>query len=200
MYTLINGSPKPISSNSSYFINKIISKLDNYNIFELKKDSYKKILESIKISETIILAFPLYIDSPTFITLSFLDYIIDNKINLKNKKIYIVINCGFREGEQNITALNIMKNWCKKVNSTYMGSIMIGAGEIVGKKKYRFISNKAMKHLNKFINSIIRNDNISDIITTMDLLTNKTYCFLANKSWNKKGKENNLTYNDLIIK
>mgnify|MGYP003299878163 CR=1 FL=1 len=109
MYTIINGSPKVINSNSSYFINIIAKNLDEYNIFELKKGNYNSIIESINKSKTIILAFPLYVDSPTSITLSFLDYIIDNKISLKKKNIYTIINCGFREGEQNITALNIIK-------------------------------------------------------------------------------------------
>lgn len=200
MYTLINGSPKSTNSNSLYFLKRIISKLENNNLYELKKDKHEIILESIKKSETLILAFPLYVDSPSSITLSFLDYIIDNKISLKNKSIYTIINCGFREGEQNITAVNIIKNWCNKTKANYKGSIMIGAGEIVGKPKYKLISRNALKKLDIFTNAIIKNNNIQDIVTTMDILNNKTYCFLANKSWNKSGKKNNLTFYDLIIK
>ena len=48
-----------------------------------------------------------------------------------HKLIYCIINCGFREGEQNITALNIVKNWCDKVLIEYSGSILIGAGEVI---------------------------------------------------------------------
>ena len=57
--------------------------------------SYKDILNNVDISEIIILAFPLYVDSPNTITLKFLDYIYDNQINLANKSIYVIINCGF---------------------------------------------------------------------------------------------------------
>lgn len=198
MYTIINGSPKVINSNSSYFINVIIKNLNEYNIFQLKERNYNNIIDSINKSKTIILAFPLYVDSPTSITLSFLDYIIDNKVSLKNKSMYAIINCGFREGEQNITALNIIKMWCEKVKAIYKGSILIGAGEIVGKKKYKFISNKALKSLNEFSNAIKDNKN-KDIITTMDLLNDKIYCILANLSWNKKGRINNLTKKELKI-
>ena len=198
MYTIINGSPKVINSNSSYFINIITKNLDKCNIFELKEGNYNNIINGINKSKTIIFAFPLYVDSPTSVTLSFLDYIIDNEITLKNKSVYSIINCGFREGEQNITALNIIKNWCEKVGSTYKGSILIGAGEIVGKKKYRFISNKAIKSLKEFSN-IIKEDNAKEIITTMDLLNDKLYCILANLSWNKKGRINNLTKKELKI-
>ena len=200
MYTLISGSPKPINSNSLYFLKKIKSNIDNYKIFELKKDGYKKIIECIGISDVIVFAFPLYADSPTSITLSFLDYIIDNNIILENKKIYIIINCGFREGGQNITAINIIKNWCEKVGAVYNGSIMIGAGEIVGKIKYKFISLSALKKLKQFSNSIKIKEKSKDIITTMNLLNNKMYCYLANIFWIKKGKLNNLTEQALKAK
>ena len=196
MYTIINGSPKVINSNSSYFINIIAKNLENYNIFELKNGNYNNIIDNINKSKTIIFTFPLYVDSPTSITLSFLDYIIDSEITLKDKFIYTIINCGFREGEQNITALNIIKRWCEKVEANYKGSILIGAGEIVGKKKYRFISNKALKNLKEFA-TIIKEGKDQEIITTMDLLKDKLYCFLANISWNKKGRINNLTKKEL---
>lgn len=198
MYTIMNGSPKVINSNSSYFVNMITKKLDEYNVFELKDGNYNNIIDSIGKSKTIILAFPLYVDSPTSITLSFLDYIIDNKVSLKDKSIYTIINCGFREGEQNVTALNIIKRWCEKVKATYKGSILIGAGEIVGKKKYKFISNKVLKDLKEFSN-IIKENKTKEIVTTMNLLNDKIYCMLANLSWNKKGRINNLTKKELKI-
>jgi hypothetical protein len=199
MHTIINGSPKVINSNSSYFINIITKKLDKYNIFELKNKDYNNIINSINKSDIIILVFPLYVDSPTSITISFLDYIIDNQISLKNKNIYTIINCGFREGEQNITAINIIKRWCEKVNAIYCSSILIGAGEIVGKKKYKLISLKANKMINKFAKIIEKKQKHTDIITTMDLLNNKMYCYLANKSWRKRGKKNNLSNKELRI-
>lgn len=199
MYTLISGSPKLINSNSLYFLKKISKNMSDFKIFELKKDKYSEIIESIEKSDVVVFSLPLYVDSPTSITLSFFDYIIDNNLNLDYKKIYVIINCGFREGEQNRTAVNIIKNWCKKVGGVYSGSIMIGAGEIVGKQKYKFISFTALKKLNCFSNSIRLKQKVDDVITTMNCLNNKTYCYLANLSWRNKGKLNNLSKQDLII-
>lgn len=200
MYTLICGSPKTNNSNSMYFLNIIKEKLDNYNVFELKDSKYTQILDSINNSDSIVFAFPLYVDSPSSITLSFLDYIVDNNIDLQEKIIYIVINCGFREGEQNITAINILKRWCAKTNAIYGSSIMIGAGEIVGKNKFKFISRKSLKEIKKFADTIKLKEIKNDVITTMDLFNNKMYCYIANLFWNKKGKKNNLSSSDLRIK
>ena len=200
MYTLISGSPKPIDSNSMYFLKVISSYLDDFEIFELKKQKYENIVESIMKSDALIFAFPLYVDSPTSITLSFLDYIFDQEIDLNDKKVYAVINCGFREGEQNLTALKIIKQWCKKLNAIYNGSILIGAGEIVGKEKYRLVSKKALKKLNEFADKIRLKKENPDIVTTMDYLNNQGYCYLANLSWTKRGKINNLSTNNIRIK
>lgn len=200
MYTLINGSPKPNKSNSLYFLNIIKDNCKRATIYELKKDSYEHICDNIKLSDTIIFAFPLYVDSPSSIILKFLDYIIDNKIKIEDKNIYIIINCGFREGKQNINGLNIMKRWCEKTKTIYKGSILIGAGEIIGKSKYRFISRKALKKLNEFSLYVKDKKTCSDIVTTIDFFNNKTYCYLANVSWNKKGRKNKLTKEQLKIK
>lgn len=200
MYTLISGSPKIHSSNSLYFLKKINEDLKEETIYELKNNEYSEILESITKSNVLILAFPLYVDSPTSITLKFLDYIVDNKIDLCKKQVYVIINCGFREGEQNKTAIGIIKRWCDKVNAKYSGSLLIGAGEIVGKEYYKFISRSALKKLKEFKQIIINRDITKDIITTMDLFNNKMYCYFANYSWNKKCKKYNLSKEDIIRK
>ena len=198
MYTLISGSPKVHTSNSLYFLNIVGNHIDEYKIYELKKDKYNDIIQNIEISDSIVLAFPLYVDSPTSITLEFLDYIVDNDIDIKGKKVYSIINCGFREGEQNITAANIIKRWCEKTGTLYCGSILIGAGEIVGKSKYKFISTKALKQLNSFSLSIKNKIKCEDKITTLNIIGNKVYCFLANNSWTKKCKINGLSKESIL--
>ena len=200
MYILINGSQKNHKSNSRYFLDYISKYLDDYTIYDLKYDFFDNIIDSIINTDTIVLAFPLYVDSPNSLTLKLLNYIYDNNIDLSNNSLYVIINCGFREGIHNITALNIIKNWATKVNIKYSGSILIGAGEIVGKEEYSYITSIAINKLKKFGRCIKDTKECNDIITTMDLLTNRIYCMFANSSWTKKGKINNLTKKDLKIK
>ena len=197
MYTFINGSPKGSKSNTDMFFNKLCSGLNEYELFHLRKNSYDKILSSIIKSDCLVLGFGLYVDSPTNLMLSFMDYIYDNNINLKNKKVYSVINCGFKEGEQNLTAANIIKNWCNKVNAEYCGSLLIGAGEIVGKEKYKFLSHNVNKYLVKFKKVLNSKSSTKDIITTVNYLNNNLYCIVANLFWTKNAKLNGLTKNDV---
>ncbi len=197
MTLLLNGSQKLNPSNSLLFLKYISKYLNDYKILSLMKNNYESILDALNNNDSIIIAFPLYVDSPNTITLSFLDYIYDNKISLNKKRVYFVINCGFREGEQNITALNIAKNWCLKVNAIYSGAILIGAGEVIGNRKLKFLSNKAFRKLKKFSLFVNNNTSCPEIITTVSFLGNKFYCKVANDSWNNKGKKNGLSKDDL---
>lgn len=197
MFTLINGSPRNNRSNSKYFLSFIEQKLDNYNLFYINKDKFCTILDSISISDAIVFSFPLYVDSEPSSLLSFMDYIIDNNIDISNKKVYAVVNCGFLEGEQNITAIEIIKRWCYKTNTIYSGSILIGAGEIVGKKKYQLITKKALKKLNIFAENVLNQKEFDDIITTMSFMNPRLYCTLANISWAKNGRKNGLSNDEL---
>ena len=74
---------------------------------------------------------------------------------------------------------------------------MIGAGEIVGKEKYKIVSKKANKKLSYFAKIIKEKKITEDIITTMDLFNNKLFCIIANYNWNIRGKKNNLSSLDL---
>lgn len=67
MYILISGSPKPTNNNSMHFLKIISSHLENYKIFELKKDKYEAIIDNIKNSDVIVIAFPPEFDTSTFL-------------------------------------------------------------------------------------------------------------------------------------
>ncbi len=197
MFTLINGSSKMKESNSQTFLNYILKDLDLCKVYSLKKDKFEDIARNIKLSEAIVIAFPLYVDAPNSLTLSFLEYLIDNKVRIENKKVYTIINCGFREGKHNLVAANIIRLWCNKVKAIYSGSILIGAGEIVGKSKCKIISKDVLTKLKKFAFIVNRNDTFNDCITTAGLLNNKMFMIIANISWYKTCKSNGLTKKEI---
>ena len=151
MKLYINGSPKLTNSNSNYFLNKLSHK---YKIKFVYKDKFSEILKNIKKVDTIILAFPLYADGPPNKIIELFEYIKNNKINIKNKKIYTIINCGFWEAKQNRVAALIVQNFANNNGARYMGSFNIGAGEVIGKcdkkKIYRLVSISFLIKIRKF--------------------------------------------------
>ena len=186
MKLYINGSPKLENGNSNYFLNKI---KDKEKIKCVYRDKFSDILKDIKKADTIILCFPLYVDGPTCKIIEFMEYILSNKIDISNKKIYTIINCGFWEAKHNRTASLIIENFAKKNKAKYMGSFNIGAGEIVGKCEkfwlYKLISIPFLIKIKKFKECI---DNGNEIIleTTIRPMTKRLYVFMANINWKRQ--------------
>ena len=116
MILYINGSPKLENSNSNYFLNKI---KNNEKINYIYRDKFDNILKKINKVDTIILSFPLYVDSPPSKVIEFMEYIIDNNIDISNKKIYTIINCGFWEAKHNRTASLIIENFANNRKAKY---------------------------------------------------------------------------------
>lgn len=192
MKLFINGSPKLDKSNSFYFFSMIN---DNSKIRFLYKDDFDNILRDINKISTIIFSFPLYVDGPPNKVIEFMEYINDNKIDIKDKKIYCIINCGFFEAKQNEIAALIIKNFAINNMAKYMGSFNIGAGEIVGKRNrkilYKIISIPFYFKIKKFKNSINKGLKVN-LNTTIRPMSKKLYVFLANISWRKKMRENKI--------
>ena len=192
MKLFINGSPKLDKSNSFYFLSMIN---DNSKIRFLYKDDFDDILRDINKISTIIFSFPLYVDGPPNKVIEFMEYINDNKIDIKDKKIYCIINCGFFEAKQNEIAALIIKNFAINNRAKYMGSFNIGAGEIVGKRNrkilYKIISIPFYFKIKKFKNSINKGLKVN-LNTTIRPMSKKLYVFLANISWRKKMRENKI--------
>lgn len=189
MILYINGSPRINSSNSQYFINLINS---NSLVKYIYKDNFEEITKELLKSDTIIFSFPLYVDSPPNKILEYMEYIRDNKIELENKKIYIICNCGFLEAKQNIIAAEIFKNFCNKNKAVYSGSFLIGAGEVIGNCKNKFIYKLVcfdfFKKIKLFKQKIHDNKYV-DLLTTINPMTKKLYVYLANIGWKKSIKK-----------
>lgn len=191
MKLYINGSPKLENSNSNYFLSKIKNK---EKIKYVYRDKFSDILKDIKNVDTIILSFPLYVDGPTSKIIELMEYIQNNNIDIGNKKIYTIINCGFWEAKHNKTASLIIENFANKNKAKYMGSFNIGAGEIIGKREknwlYKLISIPFLIKIKKFKESINEGNEIL-LETTIRPMTKRLYVLLANINWKRQMIKNN---------
>lgn len=191
MRLYINGSPRLEGSNSNFFLNKI---KDKEKIKYLYRDNFDNILKNINDIDTIILSFPLYVDGPPSGVIEFMEYIDNNNIDISNKNIYTIINCGFWEAKHNKTADLIIENFANKHIANYKGSFLIGAGEIIGKCNkvwlYKLVSISFLFKIKRFKSYINNNDGIK-LETTIRPMWKRLYVFMANINWKRQMIRNN---------
>lgn len=180
MISIVDCSPR-LKSNSSFFIGKISNNLnDCYKIFKLYSNNIDFLIQNISKTNTIIFVFPLYVDAiPSKLVL-----LMEKYNDFKYKKIYVISNCGFLEVKHNDIAIKIIENWCLNNKGIFMGSLKIGAGEVLGNNKNFLLSplfNMKIKKFTKRVNQK-RKVNLSCSIC----LTKKMFCYFANRGFNKR--------------
>lgn len=204
----INGSPRKEKSSSSYLLSELTSLLDNniktkeYYISNLIKD--KTLLKEITSYDKIIFASPLYVDCFPSTMLEFMaifeDFIKD-KNNLKID-MYCIVNCGFLEGNQNRTAINIMKNYCTRLNFNWRFGVGIGAGGFMVGSKDTTLNSYMKKPVYNAL-SALKDDIENDFNPPIDnILVNPKmpkfiYKLVGNMGWKYMAKKNNLKTKDL---
>ena len=189
MILYLNGSPKIKKSNSNSFLVDIGAN----NIKYLYKSSFSSILDNINNINTIVFSFPLYVYSPPSKVLDFMEYIRDNNINMENKNIYIIVNCGFLESKHNNTACEIIKNFCLNNKVIYKGCFKIGAGEIIGKRNSNLlfkITSLSYYFKVKRFKKCINNVEEVNLSTTIHPMTKWLYILIVNMSFKSKIKNN----------
>ncbi len=129
---LINASPKVKGSASGILLSDLKGCLGNkVDIEEVCLRTGKitaEIIEKLKVADTWVLAFPLYVDSMPSHLLACLKQLEKMPWKPKNLTVYGIANCGFYEGNQAEPALDVLKNWCAKAGCFYKGSLGIGGG------------------------------------------------------------------------
>ena len=202
---MIDGSPKVSKSNSEYFLNILSDFIESKDIVKYKlskKVDYEDIIKEINTIDTLVFAFPLYVDSLPSHVLEFLIMLEENfKDNLKGVNVYVIANCGFYEGKQNKIALNIMKCWCKKMNIKWAQGIGIGAGELMGGLRNVPMGKGPNTNLGLALDNLAKNINENksgdDIFTTPSMFPRFAFRLAANRFWISKANRNGLKKRDL---
>lgn len=202
---MIDGSPKVSKSNSEYFLNILSDFIESKDIVKYKlskKVDYEDIIREINTIDTLVFAFPLYVDSLPSHVLEFLIMLEENfKDNLKGVNVYVIANCGFYEGKQNKIALNIMKCWCKKMNIKWAQGIGIGAGEMMGGLRNVPMGKGPNTNLGLALDNLAKNINENksgdDIFTTPSMFPRFAFRLAANRFWISKANRNGLKKRDL---
>lgn len=135
---LINGSPKVKDSASAIILKDLGSLLGDHEMLsvELHKSTItEEQLALILNCDTLVFAFPLYVDGIPSHLLAVLESIEEGAHKLqgdgKKRMVYTMVNCGFYESEQNKIAIEIMQNFAKRAGFHFGQGVGFGAGGMI---------------------------------------------------------------------
>lgn len=206
---VINGSPKKEKSNSSYLADQLTNLLNNniktkeYYISNLMKDT--TVLQEIVTYDKILFVSPLYADCFPSTLLDFMatfEEFIKEKNDI-NMDMYCIVNCGFLEGHQNKVAINIMKNYCHRLNFNWRFGVGIGGGEFMtGSQKDMPLNSKMKMPIYNAYMALKEDIENSSYEPKDNILVNAKmpkfiFKLVANFGWKRDAKKNNLKPKDL---
>lgn len=146
--SMIIGSPKTGNSCSATLLKQLETDLTGKaqgnakNAFPVTTTTYQirrnplslSDVETVVASDVLVIAFPLYVDGvPSHVLrcLYQLEEAFHNSTSSKKPTCYVIINCGFCEGKQNINAVGIMQNFCKRSGIPFGQAFTAGGGEAI---------------------------------------------------------------------
>lgn len=120
--TIINGSPRGMSSNSKILAEQFIEGIKDVDadfyteVFYLRieKEYYDKIFESLKETKNLFLIFPLYTDAMPAYVKSFLEAFGDNADEIKLEKMAAFVQSGFPEGHHSVYVKRYLEKYMKR--------------------------------------------------------------------------------------
>ncbi len=136
--SLLVGSPRKEKSSSYMLGSYLMDQLADNNIEteyimvnEVVKNGpeSKMNLNKIVESDLLVLAFPLYVDSLPGNSVRALDVIAEHITDDKPRGLAAIINCGFPEPEQNLTASAICASFARLNGYKWLGSLLLGGGQ-----------------------------------------------------------------------
>ncbi len=202
--TIINGSPRGKSSNSTRMIPWIVDESPENICYLNKLSLHESYIVSAKSADAILFVFPLYVDSMPGITKSFFELMETHKEIFYEKPVYYIIHSGFPEMIQSKALSRYLSYFSLKVmNMDYMGTVIIGGSEamqIAPDAAFRKLQSK-LQIVGNVINNIeLIPENINILINKRDRLTAfRRFLFkispLKNFYWNYRVKQHGVKIN-----
>ena len=132
---LLNGSPRGARANSRIVLDALRSRMGEGHEYRLVETMTGTADSDDLEVDFIVLAFPLYIDSLHSRLLAWLmsyEALRRQAGAAGRVGMIAVANCGFKEGVQTKTALDIVAHFCSRAGIEWRGGLGIGTGEMIG--------------------------------------------------------------------
>jgi NAD(P)H-dependent FMN reductase len=151
----------------------------------------------IKTDQTDIIGiiFPLYVDSIPGPLIQVLETMSEHMTKKTDQKIFTIVNSGFPEPHQSQLAVDMIENFSKECQDTFIGGLTIGAGGVIGGKPIEQIkhrSKRLMTALHLTIQDLVETQTISERavqILSKPIFPKILYNIFANISWAKRSKK-----------
>lgn len=204
---LINGSPKANNSASEELLNELTYYIDINNqteYFLLNRPHISdEDITRLNSCDVWVFAFPLYVDAVPSQLVSCLCEIEKKTDKNKTIKVFAIVNCGFYEGIQNETAIQIIKNFCSKAGLEWGMGIGFGGGGALSFVKSVPNGKGPKKQLGEALKNMadnIENNSESENIYISIGLSYLAYKFGAEFGWRKLIKLNGKKPRDIYTK
>lgn len=204
--TAINGSPKMNESNSEVVLNTIHRMVGNNHewstltVIGAERKGQTIDMEYIIKTEVLLFAFPLYVDgipSPVMKCMERCSEVL-KKAETHSIRLFAVVNCGFHEGIQNATALEMMKHFAGECGLMWSGGVGIGTGEMIAMLKKvppnAWIKKPVTAALQSLATAIVTDSqgSISKPLFTQHALPRIVYKMMGEFGWRWMIKKNGL--------
>lgn len=199
--TVLIGSPKGIEKSASTRLAKVITTgLEAANWISewfhthqvLRADeTWESLITSMARSDVILLAAPLYVDSLPAPVIETLHRLSQAKSAFVRDglppRMVSLLNCGFVESEQNITAQSMVCLFCEGMGFQWSGGISVGAGGMINKR----IRGALETASNALRDDILIPDSV-DVLTRKPIMKPWLYVMGGNLMWKRQAKANGL--------
>jgi len=159
-------------------------------------EAWEELLASIVRSDVILFAAPLYVDSLPAPVIETFYRLTQAKSALVRDglppRMVSLLNCGFVEGHQNITAQSMVGLFSEAMGFQWAGGISIGAGGMIN-KRIRGALESASRALR---DDILIPDDV-EVLTRKPIMKPWMHVLGGNMMWKKQAKANGLDPKDL---
>lgn len=141
MIVMLNCSYKAKDSNTQYFLELLQKELgaEETRIIPIRQvlnGGFSEFVETLQQAKAFVLGAPLYVDGLPAQAVKLLEMLLEGEYpGLSGKRVYVVSNLGFYEGQQICNLFDIVRNWCDRMQMVYGGGLAVGAGPMISTLK-----------------------------------------------------------------